>query len=153
MYLKKILTDGKNEFVENMRIEFDYKCEHFNVKIKTMYDDFFTSYDGRCFDYDPIHNCKIGYVVGEEVTVNVKALYESDLIVECGWINTKQDILGDVYSWILYNEDGLLCANEELCKIIAIKEDCIILKNMSIDTEFALTYDEANICCLEDKKF
>lgn len=32
MYLRKILTDGSKEFMENMRIEFDFKGEHSCIK-------------------------------------------------------------------------------------------------------------------------
>lgn len=31
MYLRKVLTDGNNEFLENIRVEFDYKGKHYNV--------------------------------------------------------------------------------------------------------------------------
>lgn len=59
MYLRKILTEGNKEFMENMRIEFDYKGEHFNVRIKRLYEEFFVSYNGTCFSYDEITNCRI----------------------------------------------------------------------------------------------
>ena len=41
MYLRKILTDGNKEFLENMRVDFDYKGEHYNVRIKRLCDNFF----------------------------------------------------------------------------------------------------------------
>ena len=46
MYLRKILTDGNKEFLENMRVDFDYKGEHYNVRIKRLCDNFFESYTG-----------------------------------------------------------------------------------------------------------
>lgn len=151
MYLKKFLTDGNKAFIENMRIEFDFKGEHFNVRIKRLHDTFLESYNKTCFDYDEITNCKIGYITGEKVTVSVKALYESNFSAECGWINTENDEQGNTGYWDLYTTNGLVCMNGETCEIIDVKEDCIILKNTDgkIDTEFTLTFDEANICCFE----
>ena len=151
MYLRKILTDGSKEFMENMRIEFDFKGEHFNVRIKRLRDTFLESYNGTCFDYDEITNCKIGYITGEKVTVSVKTLYENNFNVECGWINTENDEHGNIGYWDLYTTNGLVCMDGETCEIIDVKEDCIVLKNTDgeVDTEFTLTFDEANICCFE----
>ena len=102
MYLRKILTDGNKEFMKNMRIEFDYQNEHYIVRIKKLNDTYFESYDGTCFDYDEIRNCKKGYVVGEEVTVSIKTLYESPVCVEDGWINTEKDENGNIGYYDLY---------------------------------------------------
>ena len=151
MYLRKILTDGNKEFLENMRVDFDYKGEHYNVRIKRLRDNFFESYTGTCFDYSEICNCKIGYITGEEVTVSVKALYDSGLIIECGWIDTEDNENGEIGYYDLYTTDGLVCMDGETCKIIDVNEDCIVLKNTDgeKDMTFALTYEEANICCFE----
>ena len=151
MYLRKILTDGNKEFMENMRIDFDYQKEHYNVRIKKLADTYFESYDGTCFDYDEIKNCKKGYIVGEEVTVSIKTLYESPVCVEEGWINTEKDENGNIGYYDLYTTSGLVCMDGEICVIIDVKEDCIILKNTDgeVDTEFTLTFDEADICCFE----
>lgn len=59
MYLRKILTDGNKEFLENMRVDFDYKGEHYNVRIKRLCDNFFESYTGTCFDYSEICNARL----------------------------------------------------------------------------------------------
>lgn len=89
MYLRKVLTDGNNEFLENMRVEFDYKGKHYNVRIKRLHDGFFKSYTGFCFDYNEIRNCKIGYITGEKVTVSIKALYEIILVLNVGGLTQK----------------------------------------------------------------
>lgn len=151
MYLRKILTDGNKEFLENMRVDFDYKGEHYNVRIKRLCDNFFESYTGTCFDYSEICNCKIGYIKGEEVTVSIKTLYESNFGAECGWINTENNENGDVGYYDLYTTSGLVCMDGETCKIIDVKEDCIVLKNTDGERDmiFTLTYEEANICCFE----
>lgn len=31
------------------------------------------------------------YIIGKEVTVSVKALYDSELTIECGWIDTEDN--------------------------------------------------------------
>lgn len=151
MYLRKILTDGNKEFLENMRVDFDYKGEHHNVRIKRLRDNFFESYTGTCFDYSEICNCKIGYITGEEVTVSIKILYENNFGAECGWINTENNENGDVGYYDLYTTSGLVCMDGETCKIIDVKEDCIVLKNTDGERDmiFTLTYEEANICCFE----
>lgn len=149
MYLRKVLTDGNNEFLENMRVEFDYKGKHYNVQIKRLHDGFFKSYTGFCFDYNEIRNCKIGYITGEKVTVSIKALYENNFGAECGWINTEDNEKGEVGYWDLYTTDGLVCMDGETCEIIEVNEDCIVLRNTDgeRDMTFTLTYAEANICC------
>ena len=91
------------------------------------------------------------YITGEEVTVSIKILYENNFGAECGWINTENNENGDVGYYDLYTTSGLVCMDGETCKIIDVKEDCIVLKNTDGERDmiFTLTYEEANICCFE----
>lgn len=152
MYLRKTLIDGNKKFLENMRVEFDYKGEHYNVIIKKLWDNFLESYTGTCFDYSEICNCKVGYITGKEVTVSIKTLYESNFGVECGWIDTENNEHGEVEYYDLYTTDGLVCMDGETCEIIDVNEDRITLKNTDGERymTFTLTYEEANICCFEN---
>ncbi len=150
MYLRKFLTDGNKEFLEGMRIEFDFRGEHFNVRIKRLHDTFLES-SMACFNYAEITNCRIGYITGEKVIVSVKTLYENNFGAEYGWIDVEDDEQGNRAYWDLYTANGLVCMDGETCEIIDVKEDCIVLKNTDgeVDAEFTLTFDEADICCTE----
>lgn len=143
--------DGNKEFLENMRVSFDYKGAYYNIRIKRLYNNAFESYTGTFFDYSEICNCKRAYITGEKVTVNIKALYARNFSVECGWIDRVNNENGDAGYFSLYTTDGLVCMDGETCKIIDVNEDCIVLKNADgeRDMTFALTYEEADICCVE----
>ena len=90
------------------------------------------------------------YIKGMSVTVSVKELYESNVITENVYIDTKNDENGNIGYWDLYTDkDGLVCMDGETCEIISVNEDSITLKNEDgeKDMEFVLTFTEADICC------
>lgn len=155
MEVRRTLIDGNKKFTEGMVIEFDYKGSHYSCVIEKLHDNFMETQIG-CFDYSGISNIiskKVIYKTGMKVTVSVKELYESNIVTENVYIDTENNDNGEIGYWDLYNNKyGLVCMDGETCEIISVNEDSIILKNEDgeNDTEFVLTFKEADICCFSN---
>lgn len=98
--------------------------------------------------------CEIKYLVGTKVTVDIKSLYDHDIVPDCGWINTENNDNGEIGYYDLWTNDGLVCMDGETCEIVDIKSDGIVLKNTDgeEEREFSLTFEEAEICCFKCPK-
>lgn len=92
---------------------------------------------------------------GQEVTISVKALYDSGIPLEYGSIVLDHDENRKPMYYDLYNEDGeLACCDGETCRIEQVGVDLITLVNNDGESTvyLTLTRPEAEIAVFQNRQ-